>query len=145
MPTFEERLRQLRKEKGLNQSQLAEALNVANTTVSIWERGVRKPEMTTMERLCDFFDVSLAYLLGTIEERHSSTESEDRKAYRESTHDILLNNMIVYSELSDQSKAIVESLIWSLYEADKVRGFLTEPADGLNQELETLFHFELLK
>ena len=64
MATFEERLRQLRKEKGLSQIELAEALNVANTTVSIWERGLRKPEMDTLEKVRKYFDVSLAYLLG---------------------------------------------------------------------------------
>jgi len=64
MATFEERLRQLRKEKGLCQKELAEALNVANTTVSIWERGLRKPEMDTLEKVRNYFDVSLAYLLG---------------------------------------------------------------------------------
>lgn len=64
MATFEERLRQLRKEKGLSQKELAEALNVANTTVSIWERGLRKPEMDTLEKVRNYFDVSLAYLLG---------------------------------------------------------------------------------
>ena len=64
MATFEERLRQLRKEKGLSQKELAEALNVANTTVSIWERGLRKPETDTLEKVRNFFGVSLAYLLG---------------------------------------------------------------------------------
>lgn len=64
MATFEERLRQLRKEKGLSQKELAEALNVANTTVSIWERGLRKPEMDTLEKVRNYFEVSLAYLLG---------------------------------------------------------------------------------
>ena len=56
MATFEERLRQLRKEKGLSQKELAEALNVANTTVSIWERGLRKPEMDTLEKVRNYFD-----------------------------------------------------------------------------------------
>lgn len=64
MAMFKERLRHLRKQKGLDQSELAEALNVASTTVSIWERGVRMPEMDTLGKISQFFDVSLAYLLG---------------------------------------------------------------------------------
>ena len=145
MASFEERLRQLRKEKGLSQAELAAKLHVINTTVSIWERGVRKPEMGTMDRICEFFDVSLAYLLGTIDDRQSSTDSEDRVAYRESVHDQQVNNMIIYSELSDESKATVEGVIRALYEADKTRGTLVEPVDGLKEELENLFHMDFLK
>ena len=145
MASFEERLRQLRKEKGLSQAELAAKLHVINTTVSIWERGVRKPEMGTMDRICEFFDVSLAYLLGTIDDRQSSTDSEDRVAYRESVHDQQVNNMIIYSELSDESKATVEGVIRALYEADKTRGTLVEPVDGLKEELENLIHMEFLK
>ena len=145
MATFAERVRELRKEKGLNQSQLAEALHTTVGTVSIWERGVRFPEITTMERISSFFDVSLPYLLGTAEGRQSQSDAEDRKVYSESAHDGLLNNMIVYSELGEESKAVVEKLIWALYEADKIRGLLIEPSDGLKEELENLFHNELLK
>ena len=145
MASFEERLRHLRKEKGLSQAELAAKLHVINTTVSIWERGVRKPEMGTMERICEFFDVSLAYLLGTIDERQSTTDPEDKRAYRESAHDQQLNNMIIYSELSDESKATVEGVIRALYKADKTRGMLVEPVDGLKEELENLFHIDYLK
>lgn len=145
MATFEERLRQLRKEKGLSQAELAAKLHVINTTVSIWERGVRKPEMGTMGRICEFFDVSLAYLLGTIDERQSPTDPEDRRAYRESAHDQQVNNMIIYSELSDESKATVEGVIRALYKADKTRGMLVEPVDGLKEELGNLFHIDYLK
>ena len=145
MASFEERLRHLRKEKGLSQAELAAKLHVINTTVSIWERGVRKPEMGTMERICEFFDVSLAYLLGTIDERQSTTDPEDKRAYRESAHDQQINNMIIYSELSDESKATVEGVIKALYEADKIRGMLVEPVDGLKEELENLFHIDYLK
>ena len=64
MATFAERIRELRKERGLNQRELAEALGVVNTTVSIWERGEREPETATKKKISDYFGVSLAYLLG---------------------------------------------------------------------------------
>ena len=139
MASFDERLRQLRKEKGLNQIELAAKLHVKNTTVSIWERGVREPGMRTMERLSKFFDVPLAYLIGDINDRHSSKDSE------ESAHDQQVSNMIMYSELSDESKTTVEGIIKVLHEVDDMRGTLVEPVDGLKEELENLIHMEFLK
>ena len=47
--TFDIRLKELRKGKGITQEQLAKDLGVNNTTISIWERGVRKPDINTIE------------------------------------------------------------------------------------------------
>ena len=41
--TFQERLKQLRKEHGMTQVQLAEKLGVASGTVAMWETGKRSP------------------------------------------------------------------------------------------------------
>ena len=44
MATFAERLRELRKERKMTQTELANALGVAMNTESIWERGERQPD-----------------------------------------------------------------------------------------------------
>ena len=43
MSAFAERLKELRKERNLTQTDLAKELGVAMNTVSIWERGERQP------------------------------------------------------------------------------------------------------
>lgn len=43
LPPFAEWLRRLRKEQGLSQQNLAETLAVSQQTISLWERGLRKP------------------------------------------------------------------------------------------------------
>lgn len=58
------RLKELRKEKGVSQAQVAEELNVTQSTVSGWETGVIKKSAEDAVRLADFFDVSVDYLLG---------------------------------------------------------------------------------
>jgi len=53
----------LRKKRGLTQSQLAAALNVSNKTVSKWERNQGYPEITQLPAIAEFFDISLDNLL----------------------------------------------------------------------------------
>lgn len=48
---FGRRLRQLRRQKGLSQAQLAEAIGVSPEFVSNMERGVNAPSFGTLERL----------------------------------------------------------------------------------------------
>lgn len=58
------RIRELRKERKLTQTQLAELLATTQDTVSLWELGKSYPDIPSLVRLCDIFDVSADYLLG---------------------------------------------------------------------------------
>jgi methanogenic corrinoid protein MtbC1 len=64
MADFPSRLRELRTRRELRQKDLAAQLGVAQTTVANYERGSRFPGAKLLERIADFFDVSLDYLLG---------------------------------------------------------------------------------
>ena len=50
-------LKELRKEKTLTQSQLAEQLNVSDRTVSRWETGTNLPDLSILVELADFYDI----------------------------------------------------------------------------------------
>jgi methanogenic corrinoid protein MtbC1 len=67
MADFASRLRELRARKNLRQKDLAAKLGVAQTTVANYEQGSRFPGEATLERIADFFDVSMDYLLGRAE------------------------------------------------------------------------------
>jgi transcriptional regulator with XRE-family HTH domain len=54
---FKENLIKLRKDKGLQQKDLAKILNVARTTVSAWELGRNEPSLETFALLADFFNI----------------------------------------------------------------------------------------
>ena len=56
-------LRELRKEKGLTQEELAEQLNVSNKTLSRWETGKRTPDLESLLQLADHFSVSVQELI----------------------------------------------------------------------------------
>ena len=54
---------QLRKQQGLTQKQLAEQLHISVTAVCKWEKGVNTPDLSNLEALADFFQVSVSELL----------------------------------------------------------------------------------
>lgn len=64
MKIFQERLKELRKEKGLLQKDLAQKLKTTNSSISDWEKGRSQPDLQTLANLARFFEVSVDYLLG---------------------------------------------------------------------------------
>lgn len=73
---FNNKLQKLRKEKGLTQEQLAEALFVSRTAISKWESGKGYPNIDSLKSLSKLFSVSIDDLLSG-EELISLTESEN--------------------------------------------------------------------
>lgn len=63
------RIKDLRKEAGLTQKQLAEQLNVKQNTVSYWEQGKTTPDSNTICQIADYFHVTVNYVLGLEEEK----------------------------------------------------------------------------
>lgn len=59
-----DRIRQLRKDSGMTQSQLALRLGIDRTTLTKYETGERKPDISAMYSIADFFKVSIEYLTG---------------------------------------------------------------------------------
>lgn len=59
-----ERIRELRKSKKLTMKQFGQQFNLAESTISGYENGTRKPDIDLIEKFADFFDVDTDYLLG---------------------------------------------------------------------------------
>ena len=64
MGQFASILKQLRLQKGLTQPQLAERLGISRSAISMYERGEREPDTTTMEAIAALFGVDMNYLYG---------------------------------------------------------------------------------
>lgn len=64
MPTFGERLNELRTKNSILQKDLAEKMSVTTRALKYYEDGEREPNLKTINFLCDFFNVSADYLLG---------------------------------------------------------------------------------
>ena len=66
---FQTRLKELREAAGYkSQQSFAQAFNVSQSAVANWEAGKRRPNHATTEKIADFFQVSVDYLLGRSDE-----------------------------------------------------------------------------
>lgn len=68
-----EKIRELRRQSGLSQEELADKLNVSRQAVSKWETDAAVPTADKLVELADFFGVSLDFLL-----REQITETDNR-------------------------------------------------------------------
>ena len=70
--------KELRKEKGLTQEQLAEKLNVSRRTVSRWETGSNLPDLDILIEMADFYEIELRALIdGERKSENINKELED--------------------------------------------------------------------
>ena len=64
---FNEKLQELRKQKGLTQEELATGLYVSRTAISKWESGRGYPNIESLKAIAKFFSVTIDELLSTDE------------------------------------------------------------------------------
>lgn len=70
----------LRKEAGLTQEQLANALGISYQAVSKWENGVSCPDISTLPLLADLFSVSIDSLFGRETAALAVVQEEPKKS-----------------------------------------------------------------
>ena len=63
------RLRQLRKEKGLTQNQVAIYCDITEKTYQNYELMTREPKLEILVKIADLLDVSIDYLVGRTNEK----------------------------------------------------------------------------
>ena len=66
---MQQRIRDLREDRDLTQKQLADLLQVHQTTYSDYELGRLNVPVPVLHRLADFYGVSIDYLLGRTDEK----------------------------------------------------------------------------
>ena len=62
---FAQKLAQARKDAGYTQEQIATLLGIKRSTLASYEIGRTQPDIETLGRLADFYEVSLDWLYGT--------------------------------------------------------------------------------
>lgn len=111
---MENRIAELRKEKGLTLKQLGEILEVRDSTLSQYETGKRNPQLGFLQEIADYFNVSLEYLTKHSNKRDYDVSSDDKAI---SVIKKLKSNEIKHFNLSQPTS--INLAMWILANADK--------------------------
>ena len=101
---FIERLKKLRKKEKLTQKDIATFLNISQPAYQQFESGKKKMNLETMEKLADYFNVSIDYLLG-------KTDIPDRDL--EIDIDNAIDNSVAYdgTPITDNDREIIKNFL----------------------------------
>lgn len=108
-----DRIKQLRKQKGLTQKEMAEAVGVGVSTVAMWESGKRTPSFKLLNDLSDLFDKSIDYILGTSDDDRFPSLN-DAQIEQLGTWEIqseLIDILRQYLQLDEYGKLNIRSLL----------------------------------
>lgn len=108
-----DRIKQLRKQKGLTQKEMAETVGVGVSTVAMWESGKRTPSFKLLNDLSDLFDKSIDYILGTSDDDRSP-KLNDAQVEQLGTWEIqseLIDILRQYLQLDEYGKMNVRALL----------------------------------
>ena len=107
--TLGEKIKDLRKNKGLSQEDLANKLNVSRQAVSKYEKDINEPNIDTIKRISKYFNVDLEYLLND-----DSLDSKDESKNNISNNVNNKNIVLYYILLIISILIIILCFIWSL-------------------------------
>ena len=104
---FYQRIRDLREDKDINQSNISEKLNITLKTYQRYERGETPITLEVAEQLANFYNVSLDYIAGRSKDKRGMSKTDLPKDEAELVR--------MYRELSDLRKGEIIGTIKTLY------------------------------
>ena len=112
-------LKELRKEKGITQAQLAETLNDSARTVSRWETGSNMPDISILVDIADYYDISIPEIING-ERKSEIMNEEERKIAKTMSDYATTEKEKIFKEMKIQSIMGVCALVlyWILHETD---------------------------
>lgn len=125
------RIKYLRAEKGISQNELAKALGLTQQAISAYENGLREPDLETLQKIADFFDVSLDYLLGRTDIRKPFIPENYKEKHKITRRDMLqyedfvkhVNAFFMDDKVADEDKEKlfkdISELFWKAKEINK--------------------------
>lgn len=114
--TFGDRLRELRKERGMQQRELGDLYNLSSSAIGSYERNLREPTLDLLLQLSQFFGVSVDFLLCRTEERLTAIEYKEKDAYElsefMSAHTITVGGVVVTDVDKQRINDMATGLFW---------------------------------
>jgi transcriptional regulator with XRE-family HTH domain len=99
---FSERLRELRTQRKLSQTELGQMVDLHYTHIGRYERGISRPSADTLKRLADALGVSADYLMDGATDAAAKAHFEDRE---------LLRQFQEVERLADDDKTLVKKFL----------------------------------
>lgn len=104
------KIRELRQEKGLTIKDLSENLNIKEPTLSKYERSEREPNIDSLIKIADYFEVSVDYLIGRSDcKKQDYQPIADLLGIDDKTIEILLSLVKTESQIKEMD--ILEAII----------------------------------
>jgi len=124
---FNEKLQELRKQKGLTQEELAEKLYVSRTAISKWESGRGYPNIESLKAIAKFFSVTVDELLSSGEVLTIAEEDNKRKEKQfcdliYGLLDLCIAMLLFLPFFAEKAEGIIQSV--SLIALDGVQPYL---------------------
>ena len=114
------RIKQLREDLNIKQSDFAKEFNVSQGTLSNWERGVHDPDNESLRKMREKFNRTSDYILGLSDD--PTPPNKKNSAFAEYFKPKSLEEQILSSdELSEESKKDLEKYVKLLKLADNAR------------------------
>lgn len=111
------RIKQLRKQRGLTQTELGSLVNVTKVSICCYENGTRTPSLETLMDLSQVFNVSVDFLLG-LDNTVISETKEDYNVRMASEEIAFIKELRKYGALHDKiisnPKRLVELMLKKL-------------------------------
>ncbi|EJT6662896.1 helix-turn-helix domain-containing protein [Clostridium perfringens] len=101
------RLKSLRNEKGVLQKDVAEYLKISTSAYGFYEQGKRIPDVETLNKLSDYYNVSIDYLLGKSNIKESAEDIINDDTLTLALH----NDNGIDEELPEEAKKEIEDFI----------------------------------
>lgn len=92
-------------EKKLKNADVSRATGISNMTLSDWKRGVSQPKMDKMQKIADYLEVSVDYLM-------TGEEKENKMPIFEYSSDIM-ELIKLYSQLNKEQKSAILNMMRS--------------------------------
>ncbi|HEN0518972.1 TPA: helix-turn-helix transcriptional regulator [Streptococcus agalactiae] len=114
MVTFSQRLKTLRKKKFLTQQKLADILEVKRATIAKWESKNAIPDIDTLHKISNYFDVNVDYLVGLTDDKQYPEPPNDNE---NDLFNVTAENIYIFTEVAKKeglSLDLIGKLIQSL-------------------------------
>lgn len=89
MKNYGEYLRHERTIRNLSQAQIAKAIDVNQSAISFYERNINIPRIDIIERLADFYEITIDELIGR--DYESAAKKQFENIHQENNHGTIKN------------------------------------------------------